>query len=343
MSDTICAISVSDFAPATRVNSIFLIPDGSPINSENHTLSVNLSLEESITGRDAVSWTEEPENFQHFRFRLVACTRNEFPGGLESNVHSLASSLDFIAQRFNEYNTLIGAGIDMSPETYISELNEVLKTNGDRLMNDNGFPGLGILPGSKLRGLYQGRHMPFNSFHGDLPHAAPNENCRFYTHDLKSVLVYDRPVIEMLPPLEGGRLSPQNIEEVRTVDANSEQTFVYRKIDLDPVIVHMGPTFQIKEILNHLSVYAFVYFDYASYVQGLEGVDIEDGRINVPVIVHGMGNISTATVIGEKTIFEPLLGITQAAQEEEVLTIENGVIVETIPVNPVVISNLGMV
>ncbi len=185
--------------------------------------------------------------------------------------------------------------------------------------------------------------MPFNSSHGDLPHPAPNENCRFYTHDLKNVLVYDRPVIDMLPSLEGGRLSPQNIEEVRTVDANSEQTFVYRKVNLDPVVVHMGPTFQIKEVSNHLSVYAFVYFDYASYVQGLEGVDVSDRSVNVPVIVHGMGRISTATVIGEKTIFEPLLGVTQAAQEGEVLTVEDGVVVEAHPVNAVAISNLGMV
>ena len=343
MSDNICAISVSDFAPSTRINSIFLVPDNSPINAENYTLSVNLSLEESITGRDALSWMEQPENFQHFRFRLIACTRNDLPTGLGSNVHSLASALDFISQRFNEYNTLIGAAINMSPENYIQNLNETLETNGDRLMNDDGLPRLGINPGQKLRNLYMGKHMPFNNSHDDLPHAAPNDDCRFYDNDLKHIVVYDRPVVDMLPPLESGRLSPQNIEEVKTSDRRSEQTFVYRKVNLDPATVHMGTTFQIEKVSNHLSVYAFVYFDYASYVQGLEGVDVGDRSVNVPVIIHGMGNISTATVIGEKTIFEPLLGVVRSVQEGEILTVEDGVVVEANPVSPTAISNWGMV
>jgi len=333
-----CAVSITDFSPSVVINSVFLTPD--IFQGENATLTTNLSLREAVVGRDGESWLDNAGNFQHFRLRIITCLKNDQGTNLRRSrrgkFHSIAASLDFIAQRFNEYHTLAGAGITLSPEEYVQKLTQVLITRRDQLANDGGGPMDPLPPGSNLRSLYNQKGMPFNNFHGDLPHQGPNPDCRFYTGFLNNVIVYDRPIIEMLPPLEAGALNPREVQEVvnnqsqisDTGVRTGEQTFVYRTVGLNTADIQLGPSFRQQSIGPHLGMYAFIYFDYASYVESLEGIDIADTRNAVPALFQGMGNIATATILGQKTIFEPLLGIAQPAREERILRVEDGEVVE---------------
>jgi len=378
-----CAVSIADVLPQVFVESITL----TGYDQKNTQVRINLSLQERISGADAVRWYDSLLNdsrrggfFSYFRVRLVTCLHND--GGSDANnslqpwedplpdnrqnpnrLHSLAASLDFWSQRFNEYHSLANVGIEITPEQYThlirSEAPGSLSRRGDRLQGEVVPPRRWSRELGILGGISSLLPSPFNNAYRQIVeagHEAPNQYCYFYNPAgfLKNVVLYDRPLETMVNMIAidvgGERMYLPDRNTSRTlegVDPNSpENTYTYSAVDLSPCSFVIGPDFPLDPDLNHLSTYAFVYFDYAGYIRGL-GLDADDTRQDQPALNQGMGLIGTATCIGQKTLFAPLLGESHPVQEGEVVFREDGMLPEddegAVQMADISIVNVGMI
>ena len=335
---------MSDVSPNTSVDSITL--SYADNDQQNVVISTRLSIEEIIRAGDAQRWYENENNLKYFKVRVITCLDSEPPPALP-NTFSVPQCLDYWSQRFNEYGLLrIHNVMDMdgnayTPATYVEHIYEELKTSGAKTKNDS-------QPPYNIINMAQERFSPFNASFA-ASGGNTNKYSQFYQGILKNVIVTDRTLLDLLPRIREGdptsRILSRSVERFSVGQNNSMD--VYELVDLPPIDLYVGPAYEVTNTtFSHLSVYAFVYFDYSNYINDLAGVDLpRDGNQETPTVLEeGMGMISSATPIGIKTNFEPLLGNAIAAREEQVTYVENGEIVETqANVQTASVVNWGMV
>tara|TARA_Y100000589_G_scaffold135478_1_gene129653 strand:- start:3021 stop:4028 length:1008 start_codon:yes stop_codon:yes gene_type:complete len=335
---------MSDVSPNTNIDSITL--SYADNEQQDVVISTRLSIQEVIRAGDAQRWHENEDNLKYFRVRVITCLDSE-PKPALPDTFSIPQCLDYWSQRFNEYsllalfNVVDNSGNKYTPTSYIDHIHEVLKTNNSQTKNDS-------QPPHNIINMAQERFQPFNASFA-ASGGETNKYSQFYQGTMKNVIVTERALVDLLPRVRESdptsRILSRSVEKFNVGQGNSMD--VYELIDLPPIDLYVGPSYEVSNItFSHLSVYAFVYFDYSNYIMDLPGIDLPmDGDQQTPsVLEEGIGVISNATPIGIRTKFEPLLGDTVPVMEEQVTYVENGEIIETqIDTRTASVVNWGMV
>ncbi len=340
-----CKVFVSDIAPAIAIDSITI--NYADNERQNLVISTRMSLEERVKEGNAQRWYDNEENLKYLKVRLVTCMTPE-QQGLPAGTFNVSSCLDFWAQRINEYSLLDAYKVKdnqnaaYTPGSYLQHIMEELSFNNDRIVFDNDRPPSGI------QNLIKNPYYPYNR-NFNPSGMQDNPYSQFYDGMLREVVVSQRNLVDLLPrereDSPDARITSRIVE--KTSIGPTADMVAYELVDLPSFDLCVGPAYTLRlEDFQHLSMYAFVYFDYSSYIEDLDGFDLpEDSqdRDMRSVLEEGVGVIATATLLGNKTIFSPLLGETPPARETGVTYVENGEIVEEqVQIYQASVNNWGM-
>ena len=339
-----CKVYMSDVSPNTNIDSITL--SYADNDQQNVVISTRLSIEEVIRAGDAQRWHQNEDNLKYFKVRIITCLDSE-PSPALPNTFSVPQCLDYWSQRFNEYallgfyDVMDSQGNKYTPTTYVEHIYSELGLSGAKTKNDS-------QPPQNVINMAKERFHPFNASFA-ASGGNTNQYSQFYQGLLKNVIVTDRTLVDLLPRVREddptSRILSRAVERFSIGSDNSMD--VYELVDLPPLDLYVGPSYEVRNTtFSHLSVYAFVYFDYSNYITDLPGVDLPlDGNQEIPTVLEeGIGRISAATPIGIRTNFEPLLGATLPAREEQVTYVEDGEIVEAqASTQTATVVNWGMV
>ena len=304
-------------------------PDGK-IELKDLTTQVSIScyLRERVSA-DAASWYQQGDILNYLRLRVLVCVADRNPAGL-----------DYISQRFNEYQDLQGKfvrnGVEsvVPPRTFINRsvspnlVSSTQQLNGENItLRNNSY----ILNQSET-GLY----MPYQSADPTIflknnvdvktgyEAYKPGSNHRGRrTRErarLRDIIVFDKTLAEVLPQ----RINPETGEfevvsrSIRaTTPANEElgrpTMVLFEQAPLLPIEFRLGPDTDIDYILgdsfsegtlDQLSIYGFVYLDYKSYQED-HGVENPQGSEKV-TLETGVGKTTYLNLIGKKYIYQNL-------------------------------------
>lgn len=296
-------------------------PEG-PISLEDLTtqVSINCYIRERVSAQSA-AWYQQGDILNYLRLRVLVCVGDRNPPGL-----------DYITQRFNEYQDLQGKFIkngneySLSPTRFIQRgVLPPLRRVGSQTVNgqtvrlvNNSF----LLATKSGTGFY----MPYQS--ADPTTFLRNDQDEKQGYQiygsrlgLSDLIVYDMPLADILPQ----RLNPDTQENevisrsIRETTPANEDTgtptmMLFEQSPVKPIQFRMGPgtdigyTYDIlqnaENILDHLSLYGFVYLDYTSY-QEAYGLP-NDGGANRLSLETGTGQTTAITLIGDKYIYTPI-------------------------------------
>ena len=266
-------------------------PPGGEIELQDLTtqVSINCYLRERVSA-DAASWYQRGDILNYLRLRVLVCVADKNPAGL-----------DYISQRFNEYQDLQGKfvrnGVEsvVPPRTFINRsvtpnlVGSRQQLNGEMItLRNNDY----ILAAQGDTGLY----MPYQSADptlflrnnvGDKPGyeaykpSSVRRGARQTRTKLRDIIVFDKTLADVLPQ----RINPETGEfevisrSIRsTTPANEElgrpTMVLFEQAPLLPIGFRLGPDTDIEYILgdsfsrgtlDQLSIYGFVYLDYKSY------------------------------------------------------------------------------
>ncbi len=343
-----CKVYVSDIAPAITIDSITI--NYTDNERKNLVVSTRMSLEEIVKQGSPQKWYDNEDNLKYLRVRLITCLTPEIQS-LPAGDYNVSSCLDFWSQRISEYPLLSAykvkddQNLAYTPNSYLHNIVQEISFNNDRIVYDRGDEGN---PPSELQGLINKPYYPYNrnfnpSGNQDNPYS------QFYNGILREVVVSQRNLVDLLPrereDSPNARIASRIVE--KTSIGPTADMVAYEIVNLPTFELYLGPDYAVRlEDFQHVSMYAFVYFDYSSYIEDLDGFDLPEiaqDRDTRSVLEEGIGVIATATVVGNKTIYSPLLGETIPAREADVTYIENGEISEEqVEIYEASIVNWGM-
>ena len=315
--------------------------DPARVENENHPdgkielkdlttqVSINCHLRERVNA-DAASWYRQGDILNYLRLRVLVCVADKNPAGL-----------DYISQRFNEYQELQGKFVRngeeniVAPETFVDRsvspnlVRSTQQLNGENItLRNNSY----ILDNQSETGLY----MPYQSadptiflkdnvdvktgyeaYKPGSDHRGSRTRARAR---LRDIIVFDKTLAEVLPQ----RINPETGEfevvsrSVRsTIPANEAlgrpTTILFEQSPLLPIEFRIGPDTDIDYILgdsfsegtlDQLSLYGFVYLDYKSYQ---EDNGVENGQGSEKITLEtGVGKTTYLNLIGKKYVYENL-------------------------------------
>ena len=319
--------------------------DPARVENENHPegkielkdlttqISINCYLRERVSA-DAASWYQQGDILNYLRLRVLVCVADKNPAGL-----------DYVSQRFNEYQDLQGKfirnGVEdvVPPKTFVDRsvapnlIRSTQQINGETItLRNNDY----ILATQSDTGLY----MPYQSadptiFLRDSTEVKPGyeaykpstvrRGARRTRSKLRDIIVFDKTLAEVLPQ----RINPETGEfevvsrSIRsTTPANNDlgrpTMVLFEQAPVLPIEFKIGPDTDIEYILgdsysegtlDQLSIYGFVYLDYKSYQ---EDNGVENGQGSKKVTLEtGVGKTTYLNLIGKKYIYESLTQDTQ--------------------------------
>ena len=278
-------------------------------------ISVNTSLQERIS-QSSTAWYRQGNILQFLRYRVLVCLGDRNP-----------SNLDFITQRFNEYHQLSGTFIVDGNETNITTdkyydfavFSQMMRIrtdlNGQEYISPDGYDLLSDRTNVFTYRPYQTTD-PTNYLGRE---RVPGEKPGFYTYaamaeagnpiapKLAEIVLYDKPLSEILPRDSSGEIIKRDIVETLPASQNRRETkVVFEEVPLPEFSFDIGSltnvSYKSSEI-NHLSVYGFVYVDYKAFLEAYNF--LPDNTTRRITLLTGVGKNTSATLIGDKFIFEP--------------------------------------
>ena len=286
-------------------------------------ISIETSIQERIT-QSNISWYRQNNILNFLRYRVLVCLGDRNP-----------SNLDFITQRFNEYHELSGSFVDaagqpitMDPQRYFTT--SVFRKLGQTRTNLNGqqytLPsGFALVNTAREQAANYGFiYRPYQTSDPDIfvnqgrregdqagfeTYAMPGDDAGRNEIEalMADVVLYDKPLSQILPRDNRGDVVSRDIRQ--TLPANNERpqtTIVFEEIPLPEFSFDIGPDTDVSYPLNeikHLSVYAFVYLDYSEFLRQYNFPP--DETTNRLTLITGVGKNSSATLIGNKFVYEP--------------------------------------
>jgi len=296
-----------------------------PIALEDLTtqVSINCYIRERVSA-EAASWYQQGDILNFLRLRVLTCVSDQNPAGL-----------DFISQRFNEYQNFHGKFLREGEETRVSPKNFIegavqpylaplrQNINGETIALGNHTYLLDNLGETSIYMPYQSadptaflRNRPgvkqgFEIYKYPGAPGQPQLIRQTLCH-LRDIIVYDKPLSDILPQ----RLNPdtQEMEVVsrslrETIPANSHtgqpMMALFEQAPVLPIEFRLGPGTDIEytsrqstNTLEHLSLYGFVYLDYTSY---REHYNLPPGEgPNQLNLETGTGQSTNITLLGKK-------------------------------------------
>ncbi len=323
--------------------------DPAQVGNENHPegeidlqdlttqVSINCYLRERVSA-DAVSWYQQSNILNYLRLRVLVCVGDRNPAGL-----------DYISQRFNEYQNLQGKfvrnGVEsvVSPKTFVDRsvtpnlVGSTQQIDGENITlkkNDYIFDRQGE---TRIYMPYQSADPTFflkNSVDDKQGYEVYKPSAIRNPHDarrdrqarsrLRDIIVYDKTLAEVLPQ----RINPDTGEfevvsrSIRsTIPANERldrpMLAVFEQAPVLPIEFRVGPGTDIgyeldnfsRGTLDQLSLYGFVYLDYTSYQED-NGIEANGGSDKV-TLETGVGKTTYLNLIGKKYIYENMTGETE--------------------------------
>ena len=322
---------INDLIPEVKINGVTLSTAGSPeliFRPESGTyslanpeqvstqISIETSIQERIT-QSNTSWYRQSNILNFLRYRVLICLGEKNP-----------SNLDFITQRFNEYHDLSGsfenaAGetIALTPDEYflpsvMAQLGRTRATlNGQEYVLPRGYQLTNVPNQGIAYRPYQTTYPELYTHHdraiGDLSgfetYSDRREPISQITDEMEDVILYDKPLSDILPRGSDGEIISRNLRETIPPAADRpETTILFEEVPLPDFSFIIGPDSNISYRSNeieHLSLYAFVYLDYNAF---LAQFDFPPDDVTRRVtLVTGVGKNNSATLIGNKFVFDP--------------------------------------
>jgi|TARA_R110000824_G_scaffold125178_14_gene284160 hypothetical protein len=293
-------------------------------------VSINCYLREQVSA-DAASWYQRGDILNYLRLRVLVCVGDRNPAGL-----------DFISQRFNEYQNLQGQFVvnaeprEVSPRQFIDlAVRPELRPKGQIVDGQQT-----ILPNNEYLLMTREEtrlYMPYQSadptlflraaqatrpgFEAYVPSPLNmNPAGRVMRGRLSDIIVYDKTLADILPK----RINPETQQyevagrSVReTIPANeitkTPMMVLFEQAPVLPIEFKLGPGTDIDYNLNNymhtrtldqLSIYGFVYLDYTSYQEDHELPP--EGGSNKYTLETGVGKSTYLNLIGKKYQYEPI-------------------------------------
>jgi hypothetical protein len=298
-------------------------------NQNEALISIQSGFSELVFDRQTFEWHENQEYLNLLRVRFVLCMSDQN-----------AAPLDYIAQRFSEYqekNRLRATPINpndrnlnleqMYRVTTVNLLGgENYLENRDRLRQiDNNMR----INEQNRKDYLLGSEIPFRVLGGiePPPTVYPYQNVSpsityarplFYNNDerLRDLITYDAPLNDLLSRDSEGNPSLTQ-ERVDVSNPNGRGYYVRQNCTLKDINIKVGEGHEYTDNnFDHLSISAFVYLDMDAYNQQYNLDPVENPNAAASSVFYlGMGPILSKTYLGQKTIFEPI-EITSTTNEE---------------------------
>ena len=273
---------------------------------------IDLSFSEGIASPDALRWYDNADYTQYLRIRVVGCFGKEN-----------SQELDFISQRFNDYssdlmNTQGVEGVAPFIRALIDSTDPAMVTNNGGSLISEAFKTTVTAAIGPL-GPLDVQQLNLEMKNGDTKVNFCGEN----NSSFANLIVYDAPIEDLfqMEMDENGRqkqirqITPQTV----TVSAagDTTQTYVTEKAFLKPVVLDIDAEEIQREQLNsrdqrkmnlritdHLSLYAFMYFDYEEFFEGHNVGEDLSPQIDMTGLEAGMGFMNASTFVGSETTYK---------------------------------------
>lgn len=237
---------------------------------------VTTCLQQGIKRKQGKAWFNDRKQLERLRVRVVLCTNQNYA----------TSVMDFMSQRYNEYQSGMA---NLGNKNNINGFMENLAGASDFMTIKSAYP-----------------EGPFDTeFLTKKIKTSTKPTVSYREQDMAGVFVYDESLLNLTLKNNSNKTKIEAIGGKIQVDSGEGKFVSLNKLEipLKNIEFNIG-TLSKNEDLEHISCYAFTYLDNEVFLEQNNLMPAAGKSITTP-LETGMGFINIATPVGARKIYEP--------------------------------------